>query len=215
MTTTPTLDTPVAAPARRRRPSAPALLVLAGIALVLVGGFATLRTYSPLTATAAFDAAGPANSRVDAYGDGSLWVVDYHDGESVTYAFELRNSGPFATTVTAIELPAAHALRMLQPVEVGLLPEGAAVDADATASAFAPFRLGPGEVRVVVVRGYFTNCEEVTERAVSVLDGHVVHHSIAGVDGATRVDLPVEVVNRSPSRVECPGRPSDRSHRQS
>ena len=213
------MSTLVASPAppttRPRRRLLPAVLATAGIALVVLGAVTTLRGYAPLMATDAFDAEGPAHTRVDGIGGEDVWVVDYTDAEAVTYAFALRNGGPFTTTVMAIDLPAPGPLRMLQPVEVGLLPEGAEVDAGAPSQAFAPFALGPGEVRVVVVRGYFTNCEEVTERAISILDGHLVHHTTAGIDGATRVDLPVHVVNRSPTRVECRGRPSDRSHRQS
>ena len=201
---------PAEAPQRRRR--AWPLLVL-GLALVLAGVVQMARSYQPLTSDGVADVRGTRSADLPTF-DGGAVALHYEDGEYVTYAFALRNTGPVAITVTDITLP-PQPLPLLHEVRVLLRPRGsddASADPDGAAE-FEPFTLGGGEQRTIVVQARMDGCEQVTERAMALFASHHVRTRTLGVSRSVEVPLGVEVLVRAPTIVDCPGRPLDRSHR--
>ena len=197
----------------RRRPRAWPLLVL-GLAFLLAGAVQMAWSFQPLASDGVSDVRGTRSADLPTF-DGGAVALLYDHREYVSYAFELRNNGPVAVTVTDIALP-PQPLPLLHEVRVLLRPRDSAdVSADpAGAVEFEPFTLGRSERRTIVVQARMDGCEQVTERAMSLFAAHHVRTRTLGVSRSVEVPLGVEVLVRAPTIVDCPGRPLDRSHRE-
>lgn len=183
------------------------------VALVAAGGLVVAGT--SLTADGAVVALGPGeHAHVPDFGDRGALILRYDHDEDAAYGFFLRNTGRLAVTVTGIEADAREEHQMLQPAEIRLAPSGATQPAfDATAP-FAPFTLRPGVARLVVVSGHFAACEYYTERAVEIHDARTVTYRVLGWTRTEQITYPDQVVVRSPTIQNCPGREMDRASHQ-
>lgn len=182
------------------------ILAVAGLVSVAAG-----------TAVALHDASTPVASGGGVVGAPSFTVeyvdapateyVAYDHGASAGYRIELSNDGPLPVTVEDVPIaPMQEELRLLHPTEV-------LVEEAGDLAPFAPFRLGAGETRTVVVSGVFHNCEYYTERAMDLVVTQPVTWSVAGVSTTTDVALTHQLAIRSTFIRECPGRVMDRGAR--
>ncbi len=176
------------------------MLALVAAALLIGSGS------HPLAAGRGTAAAG-STSTVIAFGDRPLRLLTYADGKDVRYAFVLRNRGRVGLTVRSLSAHATGKYQLLNLRSDRVGPTGAAgaavVDADG-GSPFRPFSLGPGEQRVVVLVGTFTDCEFISPRAASMLDDVRVDYRLLGVPRSTTIQLPERLRTQSPSDQGCP-----------
>lgn len=190
------------------------VLAVAGLVLIVAGSMVLVSGAPVLRAEGTMEAVGPGEAaHVETFGDGGSLVLRYEHGEDGGYAFTLGNRAPIGVTITGVVLPEEAERLLFRPV-------GARADAtDAVVGAtdvgeFEPFVLGPAEhVRVVVV-GNFGNCRYYTERALEVHDEITVEYRLGGLPTSQQVQLPAQVIVRSPTIQNCPDRVMDRSARQ-
>jgi len=179
------------------------VLALAGLVALAAAGVLVGNGYQPLAARGGTDASG-SGSTVLAFGDRPLRLLTYADRQDLRYAFVLRNRGRVGVTVRDLQARASGKYQLLNLHADRLAPAGRAdVDADA-GRPFAPFALGAGEQRVVVLRGTFADCEHISPRAASMLDEVRVDFAVLGLHRTTTLALPERLRTQSPSDQGCP-----------
>ena len=185
-------------------------LALVGIALLAAGGlFAGLR-YQPLQRVGTFTAGNELDMiTVEGFEQAGTNVVRYTDGDYVTYAFTVRNTGPLGVTVTDVPFPPETELRMLQPVSAGLAGSASADAEDMRP--FEPFSLDAGGEQRVIVQARLDNCEYYTERAVETLAGQALTYRVLGLTRTAEIAFDRPLLVRSPVIQRCPERTLDRS----
>jgi len=193
----------------QRRPSIPFAVAVTALVLLLAVGMAAWR-YQPLRQVGEVTTGPDAlAATVPEFEEAGATILNYVDGDYVTYAVTLRNSGPVGVRVTGLPLPDAGERRLLQPVAVGLSTGGS--DDAAGVEPLTPFRLGAGEQRTVVVQARFDHCEYYTERAIDVIDSQTVQFRVAGIPRTATLQLVRPLLVRSPTIQGCDARTLDRS----
>ena len=185
-------------------------VVAVGAAVVialLVGG--ALR-YQPLAQAGDLETGGDMQVvTVEEFDGVGAHILRYMDGEYVSYAFTVRNTGPVGITVTGIGLPEERERLLLQPVTAGLAGDQSAEVADM--ESFEPFALPAGAQRRLVIQARFDNCEYYSERAVDNIDSQVLQFRIAGIPRTAAIPFERDLVVRSPTINRCEDRTLDRS----
>lgn len=207
---------PAIAPRGRRSRWLTAMTVFlagSGALSLILGSVSILVDGSVPTTTGGGILDAPAH-RVEYSDAPSVSYVAYDHGEDASYSIELVNDGPLPVTVEAVPLDGLrHERRLFAPTAVFVAPEGASeVEPDAVAP-FEPFRLWPGDSRILVVAGEFANCAYFTERAIDLIVEQPVTWSVLGRSRTDMVALSDQLAIRSPFMRECPGRVMDRSAR--
>lgn len=190
----------------------PVLLASVGAVLVIAGILLVLRGMTPLAATSAVTVpASVLQGEVPEIGGRAGIGVPYEHGAEAAYAFTVRNDGPIGVTITGVDAGIGE-LTLLSPYGVFVLPPGESLDGDLEHGApLTGFALGPGEERIVVVRGTFDHCEYYHERNLEPRDGIDVSYRILGVPGEQRVTFDRDVIVKSPMIVDCDDRTIDRN----
>lgn len=98
--------------------------------------------------------------------------------------FDVQNVGPQPLEVLSVSRPAAG----LALVTVGLPTR---CDSDRTAPPFSPFRLAPGESRLILLRYRVTNCATArsSDRTPATVTARQLH---GGSEYRNRIGLPVK-----------------------
>lgn len=209
---TDTTDTTVGELQPRRRSRRRRVLRYVPVLLppVLVLAALVLAPYQPLSQTGDVQP-GPQMQAVtvEEFDEAGVHIVKYEHGDTVSYSFTVRNTGPVGITVTGVPLPEERERRLLQPV-AATLPPGSSAD-NSGMTPFKPFALGAGKAQQIVVQGRFDNCEYYTERAVEVVDGQTIEFRLAGVPRTATVPFERDLVVKSPVIKDCPERTLDRS----
>lgn len=179
----------------------PPVLVLAALLVV---------PYEPLSQTGDVQPGeGMQAVTVEGFEETGVHIVKYEHGDTVTYSFTVRNTGPVGITVTGVPLPEEAERRLLQPVAVGLPADGSPGGSQMVR--FAPFALGAGEQQRIIIEGRFDNCEYYTERALEIADSQRIEFRVAGVPRSAVVPFERDLVVRSPVIKNCDERTLDRS----
>lgn len=176
-------------------------MVAIGLTVVLAAGLVAAAAPEPaggdLLAVADTDRA----VNLQSYGRHGSELLGYRHGQVISVRFELVNPGLAPTTLTTLDaFPQRLGLLTTQAVLVDGRPLPAAIAA--------------GERALVEVTGRFGNCAYYTERAVNVFGGAVVRWRSLGMERSGSVAYPDQVVVRSPTILDCPGRVLDRSAKQ-
>lgn len=177
---------------------------------VLVVAALLLAPYQPLSQTGDVQPGADMQAvTVEGFNETGVHLVKYEHGDTVTYAFTIRNTGPVGITVTGVPLPDHGERRLLQPVAAGF-PAGHS-DSGSEMLPFEPFSLGAGEEQQIILQGRFDNCEYYTERAIEVVDGQTIQFRVAGVTRTATVPFERALLVRSPVIKNCDARTLDRS----
>lgn len=190
------------------------VLAAAGLVLLIAGSMVLVSGASVLRAEGTMEAVGPGEAaRVETFGDRGSLVLRYEHGEDAGYAFTLGNSAPIGVTITGVVLPEQAERLLFRPVGARTDATDAALGATDVGE-FEPFVLGPDDAVRVVVVGHFDNCRYYTERAIEIHDEITVQYRLGGIPTSQQVQLPAQVIVRSPTIQNCPDRVMDRSARQ-
>jgi hypothetical protein len=194
-------------PPRRR----PAWISVCAAAIVLLSlAVAVVVRYQPLQQAGVFEVGKEMQVvTVDEFEEAGAHILRYVDGDYVTYAFTVRNTGPVGVTVTGLELPDEAERRMLQTVTTGIA-SGGSTEA-AAQEPFEPFALRAGEEQRLVVQARLDNCEYYTERAIEILDRQTITFRAAGIARTATITFDRPLLVRSPTIQRCPERTLDRS----
>ena len=177
---------------------------------VLVVAALVFAPYQPLAQTGDVQPGADMQAvTVEEFDETGVHIVKYEHGETVSYSFTVRNTGPVGITVTGVRLPDESERRLLQPVAAGLPADPSA--GGSGMMPLEPFALGAGEEQRIILEGRFDNCEYYTERAVEVVDAQTVEFRVAGVSRTATVPFKRDLVVRSPVIKSCPERTLDRS----
>lgn len=190
------------------------VLAAAGLVLLIAGSMLLVSGASVLRAEGTMEPVGPGEaSHVATFGDRGSLVLRYEHGEDGGYAFTLGNRAPIGVTITGMVLPEEAERHLFRPLGARARATGAS-RGSIEVGEFEPFVLAPDEqVRIVVV-GRFDNCRYYTERAIEVHDEITVQYRLGGLPTSQQVQLPAQVIVRSPTIQNCPDRVMDRSARQ-
>ena len=149
---------------RARRPRNLVLAVLAAIVLVLaIGAVAWIQTYQPI----AFDGATVWPQHVKISPDNKSGSVVFHEGGIFTYGIEITNTGRFSVRVLGLTDLASGLSGLTRGLDDPPLPftPGVIVSLplppDRTGPPyrrFQPFDLEPGQRRLLLLKGRYTNC---------------------------------------------------------
>lgn len=184
------------------------MVLAAAVVLALV--LAAAVRYQPLRQSGDLEAgSGMQVVTVEEFDETGAHILRYVDGDYVSYAFTVRNTGPVGVTVTGVGLPEERERRLLQPVAAGVAdaPSPEAADMEP----FAPFSLPAGQEQRIVIQARFDNCEYYTERAIEVVDGQAIDFRVAGVPRTATVPFERDLLVRSPVIKGCEERTLDRS----
>src|SRR5690349_21325619 len=123
---------------RRRRPSSLAITgILALIMALLAGGGVILARYQPLVrGSSGLHPPGKEVDSTDPSDDRPTFLVQYVDGQTVTFGFSIRNSGRWGVTIVGL---GASTAGMLDRFTYKLDDTGFTTDN----GPFKPFALGP------------------------------------------------------------------------
>lgn len=143
--------------------------------------------------------------------DGSYYLVDYVDGETVTVEASVRNQGRFAVTVNDVQrdppywaglatLTAARAAVMHGPAPCCDIDLGATW----AAPAFRPMHLDPGQEGIIVLHLRVGHCHHNSPGGSADIEDVTVDYDELGYHGTMRVPLAAPVVVRYDSTDVCP-----------
>lgn len=154
--------------ARRPRTLVVAVVVLTLIGLV-IGAVEWVDSYQPLVAAGSM--ANPANAKQDTVGD--VESVVFHQGRPFRFGIDIRNAGSHTVRVLGVSYGPGQ-----MPFSARLLVSGPSRGGTVMPlSAFHPFDLPPGQIRLFIFKGVYR------------------YHCPLGMDGGTTIlsldDLPV------------------------
>lgn len=175
-------DHPPRRPPRWALPTA--ALAATGLAAVVINANAPEHAPLPTPSTSAPASIGTPDD-IDVLDLGGPCGVIAPRGGRLTYVFGIENVGPQPLEVLSVSRRAAGLA--LLAIE---LPTGC--DTDGTAPPFAPFRLAPGESRLVLLRYRVTNC--AAARSSDRTPAAVAARGVNGSVRQSRVGLPVRAV---------------------
>lgn len=135
------------------------------------------------------------------YGMDGSEIVRYLHGREIVVRFPLRNPGVLPLTVESID-PFPTVLGLLTPRRITV--DGRAL----------PAVIGARRTATVEVRARFENCPYFTERAIDTSEAATVTWSTLGIARTAAVTYADELLVRSPTIIDCPGRVLDRSAKQ-
>lgn len=179
-----------------------ALVAVAGLLLVLLGGGVALAASQPLTATDGVLASEGASAAIDLAQDRPVRQLQYRDRTPLTYSMTLRNSGLVPVTLAGATLPPSGSRLLLRLEAVQVLPEGST-----DLAAGVPLdgqRLWPGQERTLVLQARFTDCERIGARSSSLLTSVELEIAVAGMPRHQSVRLPELLRAGSPREAGCP-----------
>jgi hypothetical protein len=181
---------------RARRPRN---LVLVAVLLVLVAllasGYAWAESYQPL-------AAGNYGLFPDrsVTGPAGETAVTFHDRAPFRFGFSVRNDGGLTVRVLGVPLggssPFTARLFMSGPLEHARAIPGPAVP-------FRPFDLGPGEQRMLILRGSFANCRDYAGRTTTEFTDMHIRFEFLWRTQTVSVPLSSPLVIRVPPGRRC------------
>lgn len=195
----------------RRSRALPLTMALFGVVLLLFGAAIVLRAQQPLAPVATIQAGAEVISDVIPSGTNRQGLAIVYDHEQpASFALELTNNGSVGITITGVGTEAGQ-LHLLHPYGAFVMPGGADLDSDfADAEELSSFALGPGESRVVVVRGSFANCRYYNERNIDIRTDIRFDYRILGVPSSQTVAFDKDLLVKSPMIVSCPERTVNR-----
>lgn len=187
-----------------RAPRTGLVPVAAALGLLLVigllGGVA-VTTAAPRTGGYLRVEGTTQHANLPEYGADGSEIVRYLHGREITVRFPLRNPGLLPLTVEAVD-PFPTVLGLLTPGRITL--DGREL----------PATIAPRGTATVTVQARFENCAYFTERAIDPSTAAHVTWSALGVTRTAEVAYADELLVRSPTIVDCPGRVLDRSAKQ-
>jgi hypothetical protein len=168
-------------------------LVLALVVVAGGAGVAVANDPPGLSAAGPTSVSGTEATSVFTIADRTIRQVRYRDKGTLTYRFQLHNDGTLPVTVTGLAPPQRQP-RLFHYVRV--TDEGGATR----------FTVPAGGSRAVSLALHMENCETLSARAGSFVEGVDVRTSRAGVlRDDVHVDLPEELHTGSPREAFCPG----------
>jgi hypothetical protein len=171
-------------------------VVTLALALVVVAGGAGVAVANDppaLSTTGPTSVSGTEATSVFAISDRTIRQVRYRDKGTLTYRFRISNDGTLPVTVTGLA-PPLHQPRLFRYVKI------ADTDGDTR------FTVPAGGARTVSLELHMENCETLSARAGSFVEGVDLRTSRAGVlRDDVHVDLPEELHTGSPREAFCPG----------
>jgi len=167
---------------RSRNPLLPALGVLALV--VVLGGLAIALSGDPVAAGSAHVCPeGSTESRLDV-DDRQACTLSNLNSTEATFGVAVENTSRLPVTVTDVPL---------EPLDlVGFTPDEvtrASEESDLVLEDFEPFRLAPGEERLVQVHGQLPACEERTEGGATTFTKLAVSVRMLGLPREASVTL--------------------------
>lgn len=171
------------------------------IAIVVVLGIAGWLRYRPLRVDGII--APPSDLRAG-QDPANATIVSYRHGAEVFYRLRLRNAGRVPLTVQS--LPIETRMSLLDIKEVRLATSGGSEDV-----AFEPFRLGPGDTRIVYIVGRFANCERFPGGGGTKIVAQRARYEALGRVREVTLELDIPLTVRSPGKGtgQRPGCPVD------
>jgi len=184
---------------RSHRPSA--LLVIGILALIvalLAGGAGVLVRSQPLRAgSSSLSPPGRQLASSDPNDDRPTVLVQYVDGQAVTFGFSIKNSGRWGVTIVGLEEPTAG---MLHQFSYRLSDIGFTTERET----FAPFALAAHKEQAIKVTARFFNCESYVVGGGAGLDSLVVRFKILGIQRTANIPLGERIEVMSPTNANCP-----------
>lgn len=167
---------------RNRSPLLPALGVLALVALL--GGLAVVLSGDHVAAGSAHVCPeGSTEGRLDV-DDRTVCTLSNRNSTEATFGVAIANTSRLPVTVTDVPL---------EPLDlVGFTPQAvarASEDSDLVLEDFEPFRLSPGEERLVQVDGRLPACEDRTEAGATTFTQLAVSLRVLGIPREASVIL--------------------------
>ena len=153
-------------------------------------------TYQPLEhgSTAIF----PSNASRPAGSEG----LQYRDGETETFAFSIRNTGP--TGVTIVDFPILHGKDVHTLFRVTRAEVSDTPGTVGPFEAFSSFALPSDQQRLVRVTGRFTECEWFAAGTAESFHSITVRYRYFGVPHSVDIPLNFTVSVESPPDAGCP-----------
>lgn len=177
----------------RRRPRL-RLVALCAAFVVAIGSLAAYAFVAvlnqPLTAGSTFQIVPGSVAVTDLETDsGTVQLLGYVDGATVTINQALANTGQVKLSITGVETspsPASYAIFSITDARAAVpasLPCCGAIDEAATwaASGFKPMQLGPRQEVAVAVRLVMNSCHGNTGESYQTVDSINVHYSVLGI----------------------------------
>ncbi len=176
-------------------------LVLVGVLIVLVAllvsGYAWADSYQPLTAGSY--GLFPAGSVTGRNGETS---ITFRAGAPFALGFSVRNQGGFTVRVVGVPLvgatPFSTRLLVSKPLEHPRAVPG-------PTAPFRPFDLGPGEERMLILRGWFASCFTTGAGTVAEFTDLPVRFQFLWRAQTISVPLSSPLVIRFPAGPRCAG----------
>ncbi len=175
---------------RSRSPLLPALVVLALV--VGLGGLAVALSGDPVVAGSAHVCPeGSTEGRLDV-DDRLACTLSNLNSTEATFGVAVKNASRLPVTVRDVPL---------EPLDlVGFTPQAvsrASEESDLVLEDFAPFRLAPGEERLVQIDGELPACEDRTEGGATTFTKLAVSVRVLGIprEGSVTLDPAIRLVS--------------------
>ena len=184
---------------RSHRPSALLIIgILALIVALLAGGAGLLVRSQPLRAgSSSLSPPGRQLASSDPNDDRPTVLVQYVDGETVTFGFSIKNSGRWGVTIVGLEESTAGMLHQYsyRLSDIGFTTDG---------GAFKSFALAAHKEQTIKVTARFFNCESYVVGGSAGLDSVEVRFKILGIQRTASIPLGERIEVMSPTNANCP-----------
>jgi hypothetical protein len=168
-------------------------LVLALVVVAGGAGVAVANDPPDLSTAGPTSVSGTDATSVFTIADRTIRQIRYRDKGTLTYRFRIDNDGSLPVTVTGLA-PPRHQPRLFRYVRV------------TDSSGAERFTVPAGGSRTVALALHMENCETLSARAGSFVEGLDLRTSRAGVlRDDVHLDLPEELHTGSPREAFCPG----------
>ena len=163
-------------------------LLLVLVLLAVAAGVVAWR-FQPLSDGETYGVRGDRVQEATSVGGSS--VVTYGAGETFDMLFSVRNDGPVDVRILAV--PDTELRAVMASYEVRVMPRGATAYDEEDAEPFGPFRLRPGETRLLNLSHTFRDCGEAATAGNRTVRHQPVRYELFG-----RVERVAEVELRQP-----------------
>jgi hypothetical protein len=135
----------------------------------------------------------------------SAYRVAYVHRAVFTYAFSVRNNGPFGVSVTGIDGWDPDFVGLLQFIDARLSRSDRVHSIIARdLQSFHPFSLAPGHERDIVIRARFVHCGSWAEQSAETYTAQKMRFRFVGINRTAWVTLPFNLEVKAPPDSECP-----------